>query len=105
LLERQQSATAQRHRTVISVITYYEMLLGTIARSASPDHAALVEAFVARLSAIVSWDRKAAEEAVRIRTDLPAKGTPIGGNNTMIAGHAIAADCGLITNNARRRRP
>jgi tRNA(fMet)-specific endonuclease VapC len=32
---------------------------------------------------------------------LTAKGTPIGGNDTMIAGHAIAADCVLVTNNLR----
>ena len=101
LLERLQAAVEQQHRIVISVITYYEMLLGTIGRNASPRHATLVEAFVARLSAILPWDRTAAEEAIRIRTDLAAKGTPIGGNDTMIAGHAIAADCVLVTNNTR----
>jgi tRNA(fMet)-specific endonuclease VapC len=101
VLERLQSAVAKQHRIVISVITYYEMLLGAIGRSASLRHAALVEAFVARLSAIVSWDRTAAEEAIRVRTVLSAKGTPIGGNDIMIVGHAIAADCVLITNNTR----
>jgi tRNA(fMet)-specific endonuclease VapC len=101
LLERLQSAAAKQHRIVISVITYYELLLGTIGRNASPRHATLVETFVVRLSAILSWDRAAAEEAIRIRTALSAKGTPIGGNDTMIAGHAIAADCVLITNNTR----
>jgi tRNA(fMet)-specific endonuclease VapC len=49
----------------------------------------LVEAFVARLSAILSWDRTAAEEAIRIRTALSAKGTAVGGDDTMIAGHAL----------------
>jgi tRNA(fMet)-specific endonuclease VapC len=101
LLERLQSAAAKQRRIVISVITYYEMLLGTIGRNASARHAALVEAFVARLSTILAWDRMAAEEALRIRKELAAKGTPIGGNDTMIAGHAIAADCVLITNNTR----
>jgi tRNA(fMet)-specific endonuclease VapC len=101
LLERLQSAAAKQHRIVISVITYYEMLLGTIGRNASPRHATLVEAFVARLSAILPWDRAAAEEAIRIKTELAAKGTPIGGNDTMIAGHAMAADCVLVSNNTR----
>ncbi|WP_207779210.1 hypothetical protein [Zavarzinia aquatilis] len=27
------------------------------------------------------------------------KGTPIGGNDILIAGHALAADCLLVTNN------
>jgi tRNA(fMet)-specific endonuclease VapC len=101
LLERLQSAAANQRRIVISVITYYEMLLGAIGRNASPRHAMLVEAFVTRLSTILAWDRMAAEKAIRIRTELAAKGTPIGGNDTMIAGHAIAADCVLITNNTR----
>jgi tRNA(fMet)-specific endonuclease VapC len=101
LLERLQSAAAKRRHIVISVITYYEMLLGTIGRNASPRHAVLVEAFVARLSAVLSWDRIAAEEAIRIRKGLAAKGTPIGGNDAMIAGHAIATDCVLINNNTR----
>jgi tRNA(fMet)-specific endonuclease VapC len=32
---------------------------------------------------------------------LAAQATPIGANDTMIAGHAIAAGCVLITNNTR----
>jgi len=101
LLVRLQTAVEQQHRIVISVITYYEMLLSTIGRNASPRHAPLVEAFIARLSAILPWDRMAAEEATRIRKELASKGTPIGGNDAMIAGHAIAADCLLVTNNTR----
>ena len=101
VLERLQAAVERQHSIVISVITYYEMLLGTIGRKASPRHAALVEAFTARFSAILPWERAAAEQAARLRQDLTAKGTPIGGNDTMIAGHAIAADCVLVTNNLR----
>lgn len=101
LLERLQRAVEDQHSIVVSVITYYEMLLGTIGRNASPRHLALVEAFVARLSDILPWERAAAEEATRIRQELAARGTPIGGNDAMIAGHAIAADCVLVTNNMR----
>jgi tRNA(fMet)-specific endonuclease VapC len=101
VLERLQFAIEGQNSIVISVITYYEMLLGTIGRNASPRHAALVEAFVSRLSATLPWECAAAEEATRIRKDLGAKGTPIGGNDTMIAGHALAAECVLVTNNTR----
>lgn len=101
VLERLQAAVEGQNSIVISVITYYEMLLGTIGSNASPRHAALVEAFVSRLSAILPWERMAAEEAMRIGKDLRAKGTPIGGNDTMIAGHALAAECVLVTNNMR----
>lgn len=101
VLERLQLAADGQHRIVISVVTYYEMLLGTVGRNASPRHAKLVEAFVSRLSAILPWDAAAAEKATAIKRDLAAKGTPIGGNDTMIAGHALAADCVLVTNNLR----
>jgi len=101
VLERLQKVAERQHGIVVSVITYYEMLLGTIGHRASPKHANLVDAFVARLSAILPWTSTAAEETVRIRRDLAAKGTPIGGNDAMIAGHAIASDCVLVTGNVR----
>ena len=101
LLERLQASVERQDSIVISVITYYEMLLGTIGKGASPRHVSLVEAFTSRLSAILPWERDAAEETTRIRKNLAAKGTPIGGNDAMIAGHAIAAGCLLVTNNMR----
>jgi tRNA(fMet)-specific endonuclease VapC len=101
VLERLQEAAESQHQIVISVITYYEMLLDTVGRNASPRHAKLVGAFVARLSAILPWEAAAAEKAAQIKQDLTAKGTPIGGNNMMIAGHALAAECVLVTNNTR----
>ena len=101
VLDRLQAAVEQQNSIVISVITYYEMLLGTVGKNASPRLTGLVEAFVSRLSAILPWERASAEESTRIRKDLAAKGKPIGGNDTMIAGHALAADCVLVTNNKR----
>jgi tRNA(fMet)-specific endonuclease VapC len=101
VLERLQAAVEGQSSTVISVVTYCEMLLGTISRRASPRHAALVESFVARLSGVLPWDRQAAEESAQIRKELAARGVPIGGNDTMIVGHALAADCVLVTNNMR----
>lgn len=101
VLERLQDAVDRQNQIVISVITYYEMLLGTVGRRASPRHAGLVDALVSRLAAILPWDAEAAENAVEIKRTLASKGTPIGGNDTMIAGHALAADCVLVTNNTR----
>ncbi len=101
VLERLQAATEEQNAIVVSVVTYYEILLGTTGRNASPRHAALAQAFTARLSAILPWDRDAAERATHIRNELAAKGTPIGGADAMIAGHALAADCVLVTNDTR----
>jgi tRNA(fMet)-specific endonuclease VapC len=36
-----------------------------------------------------------------LRTALEAAGTPIGANDTLIAAHAIAIDCTLVTDNER----
>lgn len=101
VLKRLQEVAESQHQVVISVITYYEMLLGTVGRTASPRHARLVEAFVSRLSTILPWDAASAERATWISRDLAAKGTPIGRNDIMIAGHALAAECVLVTNNVR----
>jgi tRNA(fMet)-specific endonuclease VapC len=101
LLHRLQAAVERQSRIVISVVTYYEMLLGTVGRKASPKHAALVDAFVLRLPDILPWDRAAAEASMRVRRDLAARGVAIGGNDTIIAGHAIAVGCTLVTNNLR----
>ena len=76
VLERLQEVAESQHQIVISVITYYEMLLGTIGRNASSRHARLVDAFVTRLSTILPWEATAAEKATRIKQDLAAMGTP-----------------------------
>lgn len=48
---------------------------------------------------ILPWDRQAVDQAALIKKTLEAQGTPIGGNDTTIAGHAISAGCMLVTNN------
>lgn len=101
VLERLQETAGGQHWIVISAITFYEMLLGTAGRIASSRHGRLVGAFVSRPTAILPWDAAAAEKVTRIKRHLTAKGTPIGSNDTMIAGHALAADCVLVTNNTR----
>jgi tRNA(fMet)-specific endonuclease VapC len=37
----------------------------------------------------------------RLRADLEAAGMPIGGNDLLIAAHALASDCVLVTDNER----
>ncbi|HEY1943675.1 MAG TPA: type II toxin-antitoxin system VapC family toxin [Roseiarcus sp.] len=104
VLQRMQTAVEGQGQIVVSVVTYYEMLLGTIGRKASARHGALVEAFVARVSSILPWERAAAEATARIQKELGAKGMPIGGNDAMIAGHAVSVGCVLVTNNTREFR-
>ncbi len=97
VLNRLQAVVEQQSGVVISVITYYEMLLGVTGKNASPRLAGTRRS----LSAILPWDRASAEESTGIRKDLAANGKPIGGNDAMIAGHALVADCVLVTNTMR----
>nr|WP_241022281.1 PIN domain-containing protein [Burkholderia sp. Ac-20353] len=101
VLSRLQSCVNAQHRIVVSAVTYAEMRFGAVGRKASPKHADLVTAFIARLDGVLPWDTAAIEATTAIRADLAARGTPIGANDAAIAGHAIAADAVLVTNNTR----
>lgn len=101
LLSRLEKAVLQRHRIVVSAVTYAEMRFGAVGKKASPRHAQLVDAFCARLDDVLAWDRAAVDATTEIKAALAAAGTPIGPNDTAIAGHAIAAGAILVTNNTR----
>ena len=86
---------------VVSAITYSEMRFGATGPKASPRHVQLVDAFCERLDAVLPWDRAAVDATTEIKVALRLAGTPIGPNDTAIAGHAIAAGAVLVTNNVR----
>ncbi|MFT0182694.1 type II toxin-antitoxin system VapC family toxin, partial [Pseudomonas benzopyrenica] len=88
---RRLSAEVERgNRIVISAITYAEMRYGQIGKKASPKHKGLVDEFVRRLDGVIPWDLRAVDATVVVMRQLNAAGTPIGPNDTAIAGHAIA---------------
>lgn len=99
VLKRLEQAVLRRHRIVVSAITYAEMRFGAIGKRASPRHVQLVDAFCARLDAILAWDRAAVDATTEVKATLAAAGALIGPNDTAIAGHAIAAGAILVTNN------
>lgn len=101
VIRRLEQAVLRNHRIVVSAITYAEMHFGAIGKKASPRHGQLVDAFCARLDAILPWDRAAVDATAKVKAALTAAGTPIGPNDTAIAGHAIAAGTILVTNNMR----
>ncbi len=99
---RRLSAEVERgNRIVISAITYAEMRYGQIGKKASAKHKVLVDEFVRRLDAVIAWDLRAVDATVEVMRQLNVAGTPIGPNDTAIAGHAIAIGCTLVTNNVR----
>ncbi len=101
VLEKLEAAVSKQHRIVISAITYQEMQFGLLGKKASPKHAVLVSEFLKRLDEILPWDKEAVDATTRVKKQLMARGTPIGNNDTAIAGHAMATGCVLITNNIR----
>jgi len=101
VLLRLEQAVKARARIVVSAITYSEMRYGAASPKASPKIAVMVDSFVDRLDAVLPWDAAAVDMTVRIRKELERIGKPIGGNDAAIAGHAISADCVLVTNNTR----
>lgn len=101
VLKRLEQAVLRGDRIVVSAVTYAEMRFGATGPKASPRHIQLVDAFCARLDAILPWDRAAVDATTDIRVALRLAGTPIGPNDTAIAGHAIAAGAVLVTNNVR----
>ncbi|WP_207004630.1 type II toxin-antitoxin system VapC family toxin [Trinickia mobilis] len=101
VLARLEACVDAQQRIVVSAVTYAEMRFGSIGKKASPKHAGLVSAFVARLDGVLPWDASAVDEATRIRVDLAKLGNPIGENDSAIAGHAISAGAVLVTNNVR----
>jgi len=101
VLQRFSREVAKNNRIVISAITYAEMRYGQIGKKASPRHKIMVDEFVRRVDDILPWGQAAVDATLEIKSKLAATGTPIGDNDSAIAGHAIAAACTLVTNNGR----
>lgn len=101
VLQRLQTEIENKNHIVISTITYSEMRFGAIGKKASPKHADLVNAFLQRVDNILAWDEEAVDKTVQIKQQLTKLGTPIGHNDTAIAGHALATNSILVTNNTR----
>jgi tRNA(fMet)-specific endonuclease VapC len=70
------------------------------ARKASPRLTAQVEAVLAAIDTL-HFDSPADEIYGSIRTQLESAGTPIGGNDLIIAAQAVALDLTLISDNER----
>jgi tRNA(fMet)-specific endonuclease VapC len=59
---------------------------------------------VERILAVIDiqpFDAPADAVYAQIRTDLERAGSPIGGNDLLIAAHALATDCVVVTDNER----
>lgn len=84
----------------ISSITFSELEYG-IAKSTRPtQNRAALTLFLTPLQ-IFSYDHRAAQRYGVIRAELERQGRPIGPLDMLIAAHALALGCTLVTNNVR----
>ncbi len=101
VLKQLQTRVQERNRIVISSITYAELRFGAIGKKSSPKHNVIVDEFMNRIDSVLAWDLNAVDATVKIKRVLSDNGMLIGNNDTMIAGHAISAECILVTNNTK----
>jgi tRNA(fMet)-specific endonuclease VapC len=83
---------------VVCSVVKAELFFGAM-RSQKPDINLADQQKFLSLFASLPFDDRAAEVYGHIRADLTNKGTPIGGNDLMIAAIALAHDLTLVTHN------
>lgn len=82
-----------------SVIVAAELRYGAL-RKGSDRLTAQVERILAVLP-ILAFEEPADRAYARLRVQLETAGLPIGGNDMLIAAHALALDCTIVTDNER----
>jgi tRNA(fMet)-specific endonuclease VapC len=82
----------------ISTIILTELLHGAAKSDRPTLNRTKVEQFAARLE-VLTFGPEAADHAADIRADLDRKGTPIGGYDVLIAGHARSKGLVVVTGN------
>ena len=84
----------------ISSITVYELEYGVAKSQQQRKSEQALTNFLAPVT-IMNVDKNVARQAAGIRADLERKGSPLGPNDLLIAGQALAQDLILVTNNLR----
>ncbi len=82
----------------ISAIVLAELRFGVEKSRRRDENTAALTDFLS-FCLVLDWPQQAAERYARIRHALEAQGRPIGGNDLLIAAHALYLGCTLVTNN------
>lgn len=82
-----------------SIIAAAELRFGAAKRNAAR-LTGLVDDLLSGL-VIEPWDRPADQEYARLRSSLESRGAVIGGNDLLIAAHAVALGATVVTDNVR----
>jgi tRNA(fMet)-specific endonuclease VapC len=92
--------TLQADEWGISVISYHEIAFGLSLQNLSAKVSENGPVFLAS-STVFNFDSDAAEAAAFVRKSLRARGKPTGYFDSLIAGHALALDATLVSNNLK----
>jgi tRNA(fMet)-specific endonuclease VapC len=92
--------TLQPGMVLMSSITFAELMNGAKKSNFVEDNIRRLEA-LSEIIEVIPFDKDAAIAYGNIRSDLEKKGMIIGGNDLLIAAHAISRDLVLVTNNTR----
>jgi tRNA(fMet)-specific endonuclease VapC len=92
-------AAGERDLLATSIVVAAELRYG-VAKSGSSILAGRVEQLLDAIE-ILSFEADADRHYGRIRAELENAGTPIGGNDLLIAAHVLAIDAVLVTDNVR----
>jgi tRNA(fMet)-specific endonuclease VapC len=82
---------------VISTVSRFEILSG-LRRSRGGKRERRARAFVDAVETL-HFDEAAADQSAAVRIYLENKGTPIGAYDLLLAGHALALGCPILTGN------
>lgn len=95
-------ATVPREQVAMSIITAMELRFG-LSKTPSARNKAIVEAVLATMP-VANLPDGIAPIYGALRADLERSGTPIGPLDTIIAAHALALGCVLVTSNMKEFR-
>jgi tRNA(fMet)-specific endonuclease VapC len=84
----------------VSTIVLTELLVGAAKSNRPTENRREIDRFTARLE-VLAFDAAAAAHAADIRAALERRGQPIGGYDTLIAGHARSRGLIVVTGNLR----
>jgi tRNA(fMet)-specific endonuclease VapC len=90
------SASLNDRRYCVSVITEAELRFGLVRRAVNADLRRIVENFLVTAD-VLPWTSVSARRYGLLRTELEALGKPLAPTDLLIATHALAEDCTLIS--------
>jgi len=99
----QRLASLPMEEIVISAVTEGELMFGLAKRGHPSGLAERIHQFLIRVD-VLPWDHDVTRAYADLRACCEAKGITLGSLDMMIAGHAVAADCVLVSRDKTFRR-